>query len=417
MRSGLLRGRRGSNVPCLRAAVAALVEQLESRRLLTNQPPVLGEIADQVVVEGTQLRFTALACDPDGPGGGTPIFATQSHLSVGAMPGEVALADLNGDGNLDVLANNSESYKSSPPGTGSLSVLLGHGDGTFAPAGAFALGDRPIGGLVVGDLNKDGKVDVVACNTDSNDVSVLLGRGDGTFNPQTRYAVGADPEGVALGDVNGDGLLDIVTGNTWSNDISLLLNQGNGIFAPQVRFAAGNGPWVPKLADLNGDGNLDLVVPNGNSSDVSVFLGRGDGTFQPQVRYPAAGHATTLAIGDIDGNGTLDVVVGNDSGDYMTFLLGRGDGTFTSNTAAAHGNQSHQINLRDLNGDGNVDIVGLSMNGGGTGRCVLHGRARGRQFRHVFGAGHRLSVSGRFGPGRSQRRWVNRLGSGQLGVQ
>jgi len=121
----------------------------------------------------------------------------------------VAVADLDQDGRLDLaVANN---------GANTVSVLLGHGDGTFAPRVDFATGEMP-DGVRVGDLNGDGAPDLVVANYQvqfGGSVSVLPGRGDGTFAAETEYPTGWGPTTVALGDLNGDGKLDVVTSNTY----------------------------------------------------------------------------------------------------------------------------------------------------------------------------------------------------------
>ena len=124
-----------------------------------------------------------------------------------------------------------------------MSVLLGNGDGTFRPQARLAAGGLP-SAVAVGDVNGDGQPDLVTANDHAGDVSVLLGNGDGTFRPQARFAVGLWPVAVAVGDVNGDGKPDLVTANNGSGDVSVLLGNGDGTFRPQARFAAGRNPLL-----------------------------------------------------------------------------------------------------------------------------------------------------------------------------
>ena len=93
--------------------------------------------------------------------------------------------------------------------------------------------------MAVGDVNGDGKPDIVVANDDSNTVSVLLGNGNGTFQAQQTFATGTDPSSVAVGDVNGDGKPDLVVANDGSNTVSVLLGNGNGTFQAQQTFATG----------------------------------------------------------------------------------------------------------------------------------------------------------------------------------
>src|SRR5262249_29382797 len=158
----------------------------------------------------------------------------------------------------------------------------------------FAIGDiktgfgagQALGALIAGDFNRDGRLDLAAANTGSNDVSVLLGNGDGTFQEQKRFAVGevpnwlatADfstgavlgavssqrglPSGLAMADFNGDGIPDLVVTNYRSRAISVLLGNGDGNFGAELRLAAGFGPYLPIVGDFNGDGHIDIADTN-----------------------------------------------------------------------------------------------------------------------------------------------------------
>ena len=117
----------------------------------------------------------------------------------------------------------------------------------------------------------------------SNTVSVLLGNGNGTFQAQQTFATGIDPFSVAIGDVNGDGKADIVVANSGSNTVSVLLGNGNGTFQTAATFAAGIDPIAVAVGDLNGDGKLDIVVANEGSNTVSVLLNSANGNFTGQA--------------------------------------------------------------------------------------------------------------------------------------
>ena len=157
----------------------------------------------------------------------------------------------------------------------------------------FATGTNPYY-VVSGDLNGDGKPDLVVANYSSNTISVLLGNGDGTFQPKVDYAIGGSgPTALALADLNGDGKLDVVVVDNDTSNISVLLGTGTGTFGAAVSYTTGPNPLHVTVADLNGDGKPDLVVANSGASTVSVLLGTGTGTFAAKVDYATGSTPTT----------------------------------------------------------------------------------------------------------------------------
>jgi hypothetical protein len=159
----------------------------------------------------------------------------------------------------------------------------------------------------VADVNGDGRLDVVTANPGSSDVSVLLGNGDGTFQTPQRFAVGGGPVSVAVADVNGDGRLDLVTANAYgtngAGDVSVLLGAGDGTFQAEQRFGAGFNPSSVAVADVNGDGRLDLVT-----DDVSVLLQQSAcAAVMACVQFPRLGNrhrypVTISGVTDAQGN-------------------------------------------------------------------------------------------------------------------
>jgi hypothetical protein len=188
-------------------------------------------------------------------------------------------------------------------------------------------------------VNDDGRPDLLVvnegqCKTCSGGgVSVLLGKGDGTFLAPTTYASGGYQAGrIAIGDVNGDGKLDLIvsnsclsTGTCTSSVVSVLLGKGDGTFEAAVTYDSG-GLYAGEvgLADVNGDGKTDIIVANscasGASSNcesrmgaVGILLGNGDGTFQTAVKYSSGGYELiSLAVADVNGDGKPDLLAGND---------------------------------------------------------------------------------------------------------
>jgi len=281
-----------------------------------------------------------------GIGDGT--FTRLPDFSAGSICHSIATADLNGDDLLDLVVG---FY-----GGNAVGVFLGNGDGTFAPALTFAVGTNPHD-VALGDLNSDGCLDVVAANHKNNNVSVLLGHGDGTLGLQSTFAAGSIVPSVALGDVNADGHLDIVTCNSANNDVSILIGLGDGTFASQSTFPVGSYLYSVSLGDVNNDGYLDVVTADCESDAVSVLLGLGDGTFSLPIAASAGDYAVTLDLGDLNGDSILDIAVCNYNSQSISILLGYGDGSFISQPPVVVGLKPRDVSIRDLNNDGRLDIA------------------------------------------------------------
>jgi len=205
-----------------------------------------------------------------GKGNGT--FQNEVEFAAGESPIAIVTGDFNGDGNLDLAAVN---YYGN-----NLSVLLGNGDGTFQKQVQYPTGPNPYK-MEVADFNRDGLLDLVSNNYGNNTVSILLGNGDGTFKAKCDYSLGSGSNGGAFGgaagDLNGDGKLDLLVANYQKSSVSVLFGKGDGKFQSPVQYAYAMPPQFVAIGDLNGDGRLDLVTANGNSeydAQVSVFLQR-----------------------------------------------------------------------------------------------------------------------------------------------
>jgi hypothetical protein len=186
--------------------------------------------------------------------------------------------------------------------------------------------------IASGDLNGDGKLDVVVANYDADTVSVLLGNGDGTFQSKVDYAVGADPHGVVSGDFNGDGKADLAVADWNASRVSVLLGAGNGTFGAAATYHAGGVPANLVTADFNGDGVSDLAVVDFSGSSAGVLLGRGTGAFMAYraSAVPADPHA--LVVGDFNGDGIPDLAVACNAvgGTSVTTLLNTTKTSFTA---------------------------------------------------------------------------------------
>jgi hypothetical protein len=269
-------------------------------------------------------------------------------------------ADLDHDGWLDLVAINEVSHD--------LRVFFNRDDGTglfhpvfepVTPIGVEASPNEP------GDYDNDGEIDAAVVNSSDNTFSVVLGNGDGTFAPQTTYATGSGPHGIAVLDVDGDADWDVVTTAYNSSSLALRRNNGNGTFgAPTTFEGGGDGEWPVSAGDLNNDGIFDLVVGTANDQRMNVLLGNGNGTFAAPLSIASGGFTWMLALGDLNGDGNLDVTVANGGNANGAVLLGQGDGTLGAATTYPIGGSSIATDLGDLDGDGDLDWVVSSFGGG-----------------------------------------------------
>ncbi|MBA3914734.1 MAG: VCBS repeat-containing protein [Acidobacteriales bacterium] len=310
-----------------------------------------------------------------GKGDGT--FASATAYPIPNCPEDgLAVADLNGDGNLDIVVSEYVGYAvavllgkgdgtfqpiiSSPAPFGGqavrvgdfnndgildlalqgslcpgscISILFGNGDGTFQAPLTMNLSEF-IEDLVVGDLNADGNLDIIWESSISVDAHVLLGNGDGTFRTGPVYILyGTGPDSLAIGDLNSDGVLDLVsTGGYYA---SVFLGNGDGSFGANMRFSIAFGGEATRIADMNGDGIPDLVFPSGDTpttSNIAIVLGKGDGTFGPETFFPSGESGYALAVADFNRDNQPDVAVADDFGNAITTLLNTGVVAFSPST-------------------------------------------------------------------------------------
>jgi hypothetical protein len=305
-----------------------------------------------------------------------PIFQLlNTYSSGGYSPTSVALADVNGDGTLDVIVANWCATSDTCSDGGTVGVLLGNGDGTLQPVHTYNSGGLYASFVTVRDLNGDGKTDLIVANSSMapgavGGIGILFGNGDGTFQPAVSFASDGSPiYGVAVADFNHDGIPDIAVAN-WQDQnwpywgtVSVLLGTGGGKFQAAQTYSSGYWTNSVVAADVNGDGAADLLV--GDSGSVSVLLGVGDGTFQPATAYPSGGNeGCWIAVADVNGDGKLDLVAANQFGPnrvdgYSTvrILLGNGDGTFRPVTRYSAIYGAYSVVVADLNRDHKLDIL------------------------------------------------------------
>jgi len=341
-------------------------------------------VEDMAVANGGLFVFL-------GTGDGT--FNDPTSATTAPHANSVAAADFNGDGIIDLATgSNSEAV---------VSVLPGNGDGTFQARITTSTNDG-LGGapdeIAAADFNGDGKVDLVAkalgSTVQNAYLIVLFGKGDATF---TRSVIGSptNPRHPKPVDIDGDGHVDIVLTDSEMGApfpfhyVGVIYGQGNGNFSGPTLLSTAGIASVD-VADLNGDGRKDIVTAGGPGGDVggtvSVLMSSGARTFAPHVEY-ATGPAAELphdedfdgrveAV-DLDNDGIKDLVVANYAGDSVSVLKGAGDGTFGFHADYQTGHRPTFVAVADLNGDGRSDVVAADQVAGevsvfrGRGDCTL----------------------------------------------
>jgi hypothetical protein len=303
----------------------------------------------------------------------------QPPLTSEATNGSASLAvgDFNGDGKLDLAIAN---------GNSTVSVLLGNGDGTFQPPLTFTTGTANPTQIVVGDFNGDGKLDLATGTYEpSGPISILLGNGDGTFQPHGDYATtSAGAAGLVVGDFNGDGYLDLVyvgVDEFTDQQLSFLQGNGDGTFQPPVTYpAVGSNLTALVAADINGDGKLDLIASDDTESPLTgdggawVWLGNGDGTFQSQTEYATGSQSEYLAVQDFNADDKLDVILPNAVPYDFFALLGNANGTLQTPISFPLGALPVTALAGDFNGDGKMDLAFATQpNSGGAIVVFLQG--------------------------------------------
>jgi hypothetical protein len=357
--------------------------------ILTGNQPAAGASAD---FNGDGIPDLAIMASYDnavrillGNGDGTFREASGSPIKeVGNTPCSnqfqasncsMAVGDFNHDGKTDLVETSDFDN--------TVIILLGNGDGTFTPASGspITVGNFPEA-VVIGDFNNDGVLDLAVANANDNTVSILLGHGDGTFTAIAPVPTGGFPFYLAVADFNHDGSADIAVSNEADSTVSILLGNGDGTFTQANGSPIQNFNYNPAqvvAADFNGDGNPDLAVANfipvnqtppeqDQKSTVAIMLGNGDGTFHqgPGSPYTVGLYALALAAADFNQDGHTDLAVDNygwnnyPATQTLQLLMGdvNNDGGFTQPLPTTQlGNSPNQLIAADFNGDGTTDLA------------------------------------------------------------
>jgi hypothetical protein len=311
-----------------------------------------------VTVCSSLLLFVGIAV----PGSGQSVSFARSTVPVLGAPRAIVSADFNGDGHPDLAV---ATVGVDAAGHGGLGILSNNGHGVFALQATFQTQTGPFS-VAAGDLDGDGLPDLAVVDADANLVEVFT-RAPRTafgFLLTSAFATSGSPRGIALGDLNRDGKLDMVVTALDCNCIDVALGQGNGHFVPAGTFSVASGPIAIALADLNHDGRLDVV--SAGSSMVTTWLNAGGGQLNGRMDSGLGGNTVrAMQLADLNVNGKIEAVAVTSSNSVSTTddINQYGFGGFGG--FGAGGTDPRGVAVTDINGDGTPDII-VANRGSGT---------------------------------------------------
>ena len=293
---------------------------------------------------------------------GTGAFAAQEIISTNAVGARsVATADIDGDGDLDVLSASFNDDK--------IALYRNDGTGAFAAQEVITTNADAAQSVTTADIDGDGDLDALSASAFDNDIALYRNDGTGTFGAKeiiSTDAVGASS--VATGDIDSDGDLDVLSASSLALDnkiaIALYRNDGTGTFGGEevISRNAGGAAFVA-TGDIDGDGDLDVLSASSIDNEIALYRNDGTGTFGAEeiISTNALG-AQSVAAADIDGDGDLDVLSASFGDDKIALYRNDGTGAFgAEEIISTNAVEARSVATADIDGDGDLDVLSASF--------------------------------------------------------
>jgi hypothetical protein len=354
------------HIYCLVLAFLFVSVGVLAQPTITSFSPTSGPVGTSVVITGTNFNATPASNTVFfGATKATVTLATTTQLTVTVPAGATyqPITVLVGG----LIAFSKQSFSTTYPGDGSINT------GSFLPKTDFTTGTNP-NSIAVGDLDGDGKADLIVANFTSNTISIFRNTssaGSVSYAAKIDLTSGTGTGYVAVGDLDGDGKLDLAVANYTANTVSVFRNTSPGAgtisYAARVNFTTGSNPRSVAIGDLDGDGKADLATTNYLSHTVSVFRntspGAGTISYAAKVDYStgASSNPHAVAIGDMDDDGKADLAVANYTTNLVSVFrntsLAAGTIAFATKVDFTSGTRPASIAIGDLDGDGKIDLA------------------------------------------------------------
>ena len=287
-------------------------------------------------------------------------FTSETSYMTGSSPhpASISIGDLNNNGQSDVVLAN--------PGSDDLELLLRYNNGIFVERMIFSTGDgsHPQS-VTIADFNQDNFFDIAVVNAWQNNMNVFLGLGNESFDTRRVYSTGlaSAPNSIVAGDLNKDGRMDVVVVNEMTDNVAVFLAFDYVSFTNHIIYEPGaiSTPYYVSSGDFNNDHLVDIAIININAHNLGIYLGYGNGTFSDQITYSTgqSSKPISLGVGDFDNDSCLDVVVANSGIHTIVVFLGYCNGSFQSPISYSTGDSStpSSVAVADFNKDNRLDII------------------------------------------------------------